>query len=157
MFPTTRNPKDFWAGALYLAAGAGMVLMARDHAMGSAVRMGPGYFPTLLGAVLLLFGFLSMARSFLQAGEPVGRLAWRGMGAVIGGTLLFGLLLVPAGLVPALAALVAVSAAGSRKMRATPGVVLGFALFVAFCALLFVQALGLPMPLLGTWFAGGEG
>src|SRR5512134_3035646 len=93
-----RSQKDFGAGLLYAAFGVAALLMARDYGMGSASRMGPGYFPTTLGALLLLIGMASLARAFFREGKPIGLVAWKGAALVTAGTVLFGLLLRPAGL-----------------------------------------------------------
>ena len=145
-------PKDFWAGALYAGLGGAAILIARDYGWGSSSRMGPGYFPTVLGALLLLIGVVSLVRSFLAEGEPIGAIAWKGIALVTVGTLLFGFLLRPAGLVPALIALILVSAAASVKFRFDWRAVGLMLLLVAFCALVFVKGLGLPVQLLGPWF-----
>jgi hypothetical protein len=147
-----RSPKDFWAGLLYAGFGAAAVLIARDYAMGSSSRMGPAYFPTVLGSLLLLIGLASLVRSFFATGEPIGAIAWKGMFLVTLGTALFGFLLRPAGLVPALAALIVVSAAASIKFRFDWRALAMMGGLIAFCALVFVKALGLPLSLLGTWF-----
>ena len=64
-----RSPKDFWAGLLYAGFGAAAVLIARDYGMGSSSRMGPAYFPTVLGSLLLLIGVASLVRSFFVRGR----------------------------------------------------------------------------------------
>ena len=147
-----RAPKDFWAGLLYAALGGTAMLIARDYGWGASSRMGPGYFPTVLGALLFVIGVASLVRSFLVHGEPVGAIAWKGLALVTTGTVLFGFLLRPAGLVPAVAALILVSAAASVKFRFDVRALALMAALVAFCALVFVKGLGLPVPLIGPWF-----
>ena len=149
-----RSPKDFGAGALYAAVGAAAVWLAQDYGLGSPSRMGAGYFPTLLGGLLVLVGVASLVRSFFTDGEPIGAIAWKGLALVTCATVLFGLLLRPAGLVPALVALILVSAAGSHRFRLEPRALALLVVLVAFCALVFGKGLGLPLPLLGTWFGG---
>jgi hypothetical protein len=146
-----RNPRDFWAGALYLALGLAVVLIGRTYAQGSAARMGPGYLPTVLGAILVLFGIASIARSFVRPGEAIGVIVWRPLALVLGAFILFGLLLERVGLLVALPVLIVVGALASRHTRATPGSVLALVGLVAFCALVFVKGLGVPMPLVGSW------
>jgi len=148
-----RNPKDFWAGLIYLAVGLTAIVLARDFGMGTATKMGPGYFPIVLGGVLVLIGVVSVARSFVRKGEPIGAFALKGMLLVCVGTVLFGALLRGAGLVIALIALVIVSAYGSTKFRFGTALMLAAGLTVA-CVLVFVKGLGIPMSLLGTWFGG---
>jgi hypothetical protein len=147
-----RSQKDFGAGLLYAAFGVAALLMARDYGMGTASRMGPGYFPTALGALLLLIGTASVIRAFFRDGKPIGAVAWKGAALVTAGTVLFGLLLRPAGLVPALVALILVGASASSRFRIEWRAGALMVVLIAFCALVFVKALGLPVPLLGPWF-----
>jgi hypothetical protein len=144
--------KDFWAGVLYIAFGAAAFWIGREYPMGTAGRMGAGYFPTILSIILMLIGLLSVARAFAQEGEAVGAIAWKPLALVVGSTALFGLLLPTAGLVVALIALVLVSAAASQHFRFEPKAAVGLILLVVFCTLVFVKALGVPMPLVGSWF-----
>ena len=66
----TRNPKDFWTGLIYIFFGSSAILIARDYGMGTAIKMGPAYFPTILGGLLVVIGAISVIRSFIAAGGP---------------------------------------------------------------------------------------
>ncbi|MBK1842699.1 tripartite tricarboxylate transporter TctB family protein [Azospirillum sp. YIM B02556] len=154
MAACARNPKDFFAGVIYIAVGLVAVWIGRDYATGTGSRMGPGYFPAVLGWLLAAFGVLSVLRSFVQDGSPIGTVAWKGLALVAGSTVLFGLLLESAGLIPALLALILVSAAASRMFRFEIRAAAGLVALLAFCALVFVKGLGVPMALLGSWFTG---
>jgi len=147
-----RNPKDFWTGIIYLVFGGFAFWIARDYGMGTASRMGPGYFPTVLSSLLMLFGVIAIVRSFIVPGEPIGKFAWKAAVLVLLATLLFGFLIIRGGLIAALLALVLVSASASDKFKFDWKATLGLGLLVAFCSLVFVKGLGVPMPLLGTWF-----
>jgi Tripartite tricarboxylate transporter TctB family len=147
-----RNPKDFWAGAIYVGVGVAAVWIGRNYAFGSGARMGPGYFPTVLGVILALFGAASLVRSLLHPGEPVGAIAWKPLAMITGATVLFGYLLPRAGLIVALLVLVLVSAAASEKFRFDWRATVGLIALIAACTVVFVMALGVPMPVLGTWF-----
>lgn len=149
--PRLRNTKDLWAGVLYLGFGAGAVWLARDYAMGSALRMGPGYFPTVLGALLMLVGLSAVVRAFLAREDRVGALALRPLLIVIGSTFLFALLVRNAGLAVAVPLFALLGATASRKFRLVPSLVLAAGLTV-FCVLVFVKGLGIPLPILGPWF-----
>lgn len=150
-----KNQKDLGAGLLYLAFGAVGFYMARDYGMGQASRMGPGYFPTVLSGLLMVFGAAAIVRSFLSKNpEQVGSFAWKAALLVCGATALFGVLLIPAGLIAALVVLCLVSAAGSKFFRFEWKAVGALVVLVVFCALVFAKGLGVPMPLLGTWFGG---
>jgi hypothetical protein len=148
-----RDPKDFWSGAIFLGVGLGAVVFAREHSMGTATRMGPAYFPTVLGALLALIGLILAVRSLVMAGERIDRPALRMLALVLGANVLFGLLLRQFGLAISLLALVMVS--GCASQRFTWGASLGLAIgLAAFSVLVFVKVLGLPIPLLGTWLGG---
>jgi putative tricarboxylic transport membrane protein len=147
-----RGPKDFWTGVIYVLFGGLAFWIARDYGFGTASRMGPGYFPTILGAILVLIGVTSLVRSFIVPGDPLGKFALKAGVLILVSTVLFGFLVNRAGLVIALLALVLVSAAASEKFRFEWKAVLGLIVLIAFCALVFVMGLGVPMPLIGTWF-----
>jgi hypothetical protein len=104
--------------------------------------------------VLALFGVVSIGRSFIRPGEAIAPLAWRPLVLVLGATVLFGLLLDRLGLLIALPCLLVVSAMASRYSRLDATSVAAMIGLVAFCALVFVKGLGVPMPLLGSWLGG---
>lgn len=147
-----KNERDFWAGLLYIGIGAAALYVARDYSVGSSVRMGPGYFPRILGGLLALLGAAAVVRSLVKPGEPVGAIAWKAAAMICGATVLFGVLLNGAGLIPALLSLILLSATASSKFRWSGRALLAMAALVAFCAAVFVGGLSLPMPLVGTWF-----
>ena len=148
-----RNPKDFWAGVIYTAIGLAAIVIGKDYGMGSATKMGPAYFPTVLGALLALIGAVSVVRSFLRPGGPIGVFAYKGIVLVTVATVLFGLLVRGAGIVIAIFVLVLMSAYASVKFRWGPSIVLAFGLAV-FCVLVFIKGLGIPLSMLGSWFGG---
>ena len=145
------NPKDFWTGVIFVVFGAAGVLLARDYPFGTSLKMGPGYFPTVLGALLASVGLLIIVRALFRAGTAVGAFAYRELVLVLLGTVLFGLLLRGAGLIVAVLLLVGVSAHASRKFHWGTTVALGVGM-AAFCVLVFVKALGMPIAVLGPWF-----
>ena len=149
-----RNPRDLWAGGLYLALGMALLWFGRGLAVGTSARMGPGYLPAVLGCLLVLLGGVSVVRSFVRSGEAIGAIAWKPMALVLGAIALFGMLLERAGLIIALIALIGVSALASRHTRLDATSVAAMIGIVAFCALVFVKGLGVPMPLIGTWLGG---
>jgi len=146
-----RNPKDFWTGVIFMAVGSAAVLLARDYPFGTTFKMGPGYFPAVLGALLALVGLLAVLRGLWRPGSAIGVFAYREMLLILSATFVFGLMLRGAGLVTAVFLLVVVGAAASRYFRWSAAVALGFGMS-AFCALVFVKALGLPLSLFGPWF-----
>ena len=148
-----KNPRDFWTGVIYVTVGTGAVVIARDYGLGTAFRMGPAYFPTVLGGLLVLIGLLSLARAALRSGEPLPPARIKGLLAVTIATLGFGVLVRSAGLVVALPFLVVVSAAASARFRWGPALALAAGLTL-FCAAVFLKGLGVPLPLRGPWLGG---
>ena len=151
MTSRVQSPKDFWTGLIYLVVGAGVIFIARNYSVGTASRMGPGYFPLTLAGLLIIFGVVAVVRSFLVRGEPIAPFAWKPLILVLIGTALFGALVGTLGLVAALLALVLTSAAASEKFRFDWRAALGLVALIAFCSLVFVKGLGVPMPLFGPW------
>jgi len=149
--PITGNPKDFWTGLIYIAFGSAALIIGRDYGMGTAVKMGPAYFPTILSGLLMTIGVISLVRSFIRPGSPVGTLALKGLALVITSTILFGLIVRGAGLIVALPVLVIISSLASTRFRWRYSLALAAGLTV-FCILIFRQGLGVPLPILGSWF-----
>ena len=148
-----RNPKDFFAALIYLSVGLSAIYMAKELPMGTAVKMGPAYFPTVLGGLLSLIGAISLIRSLVSKGEPVPTIAWKPLLLIVAATVVFGLLVRGAGLLVALPLYVMMTAFASVKFRWGPTLALAAGATV-FCALVFVKGLGVPLPLIGRWFGG---
>jgi hypothetical protein len=146
-----RGQKDFGIGAIYLGLGLAGLIIARDYTFGTAGRMGPGYFPTIISGLLILFGLVTLSRGLLREGDRVADINWKGAALVTLSVCAFGFLLEGAGLVIALVALVLISAAASERFRLEVRALLGLVALVAFCVAVFVYGLGLPMPILGDW------
>ena len=148
--PLIRNQKDFLSGLMFIAFGAAFIFIAQDYTFGSARRMGPAFFPIVLASILVLIGLVVAVRGLLVGEEPPRGFTWRGLLLVIISTLLFGALVRGAGLVVATPVLVGISAFGSHlfKWKVTAMLAIGL---TAFCVVVFVYALGLPMPVIGPW------
>jgi putative tricarboxylic transport membrane protein len=141
-----RAPKDFWSGIMFIAFAAVAMLTARGYSLGSAGRMGPGYFPMLLGGALGLVGLILVARSLVIEGETIGRIRLLPLLVIALGVCLFGLTIERLGLLIALIGATAVTAFASRDSR--PLEVAALALVLAmFSVAVFVLALRLPLPL----------
>ena len=139
-----RAPKDFWAGVMFFGFAVVAVLAARGYSLGSAGRMGPGYFPLLLGLVLGGLGALLIGRSLVLDGEPVPRLHVVPLAIIAVAVCLFGLAIEPLGLVVSLAILVVLSAWAGPQFRVVETMALALALIV-FSVGVFVYALGLTL------------
>jgi hypothetical protein len=143
-----RHQKDFWSGVMFLVIGLGFVGFAQDYDMGTAQRMGPGFFPTALGGLLAILG-LVVSIVALRNDEPGGEIERFHFGPlliVLGAVALFGLLLRPAGLVTALLVLIGVSAYASHEFRLREIVPLA-AFLVLLVLAVFVWGLGLVIPI----------
>jgi len=148
-----RNVKDFWTGVIYIAFGSTAIILSRDYGMGTALKMGPAYFPTILSVLLIAIGTISLVRSFLKQGSPFGAFAIRGFVLIISSIILFGFIVRGAGLIIALPILIIISSYGSIRFRWKYSIALAVGLTV-FCILVFLKGLGVPLPILGSWFGG---
>ncbi len=148
-----KNPKDWWTGLLYLFFGGSAMIIAQGYPLGTATKMGPAYFPTVLGGILILIGLISLARSFIQTGAPIEKFALKGLALILLSTVLFGVIVRGAGLAVALPLLVIISSLGSRGMKWLPRFLLALSLTV-FCVLVFLKGLGIPLAVIGPWLGG---
>jgi hypothetical protein len=149
--PIERNAKDFWTGVIYIVVGCAAIFIGRDYGLGTAMKMGPAYFPVILSGLLILIGAISVLRSFFRPGTPIGSVAWKGLLLVTVSTVLFGLLVRGAGMALALPLMIVLSALASNKFRWKYALALAVGVTV-FCVLVFQVGLGVPLPILGSWF-----
>jgi hypothetical protein len=135
---------------MLIVTGAMSVIVARDYAFGTSVRMGPGYFPSVLGGLLVLFG-LYLVASGLRSNEKIeGGWSPRALVVLPLSLAMFGLLMEYAGFVPALMVLIVGSAAAGSEFRLIEALLLAAGLTV-FAVGLFIYGLGLPYPLFASW------
>ena len=139
-----RAPKDFWSGVMFCGFAVVAILAARGYSSGTAGKMGPGYFPLLLGGLLAALGAILTARSLVLSGEPVARFHVVPLAIVAAAVCLFGVMIEPLGLVLSLAVLTLLSAFAGAQFRLLETVGLAAALIV-FSVGVFVYALGLPL------------
>src|SRR5581483_4135578 len=142
-----RSNRDFWAGIMLIAGGAAAVVIARNYAFGTALRMGPGYFPSVLGGLLVLFGLYLLAQGLRSNEKIEGNWSLRALVMLPLSLVLFGLLMEYAGFIPALVVLIVGSAAAGGEFRFLEALLLAAGLTV-FAVALFIYGLGLPYPLL---------
>ncbi len=141
-----RNNKDFWAGLVFAGTGAAAMFIAQHYPFGTTLRMGPGYFPRVLGGILVLFGLYVMVRG-LRINEKIqGNWSVRALIVLPLSMVLFGILMEYFGFLPALVTLVFGSAASSREFKFSEVLLLTLLLTVLSVAL-FIWGLGLPYPL----------
>ena len=142
-----KSPRDFWAGLMFIGFGLFFVLWAlKNYQMGSAVRMGPAYFPTVLGGLLTFLGLMVLVEAFALEGPKVPKITFRPLILISVACVLYGYLMKPLGLVIATAVLVFVSALGGHEFRWKEVTIL-YVLLIVFSVLVFVKGLTLPFPL----------
>ena len=145
--PPFRNVRPLIVGGLFAGSGLAFLVAARQYDSGSALHMGPGYFPTLVAGLLVIVGLLNIAAGFRgEEREGLPRLAWRPLLVVSASVVAFSLLIATAGLVPAIAGLILVSlfAAGRPTWREAVGVVV---VVEVICVVIFHLILGLQVEL----------
>ena len=151
MTPDLSNNRDLIAGLLFIVLGGLAAVLALDYPFGTTMRMGPGYFPTVLGVILLLFGVTVLARG-IRSGEKVkGEWGWKPLVLVTLSIVVFGALLDRAGMIPACVATLFVVAAAGREFRLKEVLVLAVVM-TAFSVAVFLWGLKLPYPLFGSHY-----
>lgn len=139
--------KDFLSGLLFAAFGIWGLALGWDFRVGTASRMGPGYFPQLLSWGVIVIGVILMVRSLLNSRpNPVEGLGWRGFALIITAIVLFGLLAERIGMVLSLPILIGIGGAACLDSRRKE-VAISAVLLTAFAVAVFKYGLELPMPL----------
>jgi len=138
--------RDFWAGLMLIGFGLLALVIARNYALGTTLRMGPGYFPIMLGALLILGGLWVAAKGLRSEERIEGHWSLRALIVLPLSLILFGFLMERAGFIPALAVLIFGSAAASTEFRLIEVLLLTLFLIV-LCVAVFIWGIGLPYPL----------
>jgi len=150
MSPIAIDRPNALCAAIFIGFGAFFMVQSFFLEIGTAFRMGPGYFPLVLSGILIVLGFVVLVQAVRLQGEPVGPIAWRGMAFILPAPVLFGLTVRGLGFVPAVFLTALVACFASRRMR--PGVALILAAgLTLFATLVFSFALGLPFRRFGPW------
>lgn len=159
-----KSQKDFFSGLVFTVVGASFAYGATSYTIGTGARMGPGYFPLMLGIILALIGAIVLFKALVvetPTGDPIGALAWRPLTFIIVGNLLFGVLLggLPSIKLPAMGLIVAiygttvvVSMAGD-KFKLKEALILATVLSI-MSYLAFILLLKLQFPVWPTFIAG---
>jgi hypothetical protein len=145
--------KDYYGGGLMLLLGLGAIWQGFDYQIGTLSRMGPGYFPVAIGAILALMGILIMAGAISQSANGAEHDVktshppeWRGWSCIIAANIAFVVLGRYGGLLPATFAVVFISALGDRQNSLKNACLLAIAMVVV-CLIVFAWALQLQFPL----------
>ena len=141
-----RENQNLWSGVMLIAIGVTALVIALNYPFGTSLRMGPGYFPTVLGWILTLFGLWFVAKSFRGTDKIEPGWSLRALVVVPLSLVLFGILMSYAGFVPALAVLIFGSALASSEFNLLEVSLLTVGLTIG-CIAVFIWGLGLPYPL----------
>ena len=155
---TLRNAKDFWSGVLFAAVGLFFIVTVQELRLGTAARMGPAYFPTILGGLLTLLGLLLVVRGFLSRislttadAHCVEPFHWRILTLILGSVLVFSFLLNTCGVLLAVGAMIFISACAEKKVhwkeKLAVVVVLDAIVWVTF-----VYGIGMQIPVWPSFF-----
>ena len=147
-----RSPKDFWSGLVFIAIAVAFMALATRYRFGTAEKMGPGFFPIMVGILQAGLGAILLGRSFVLDGPSVERGRLPPLAITVVAVVLFGLALDWLGLAAAIAALVIVGAYADRSARLVESIALAVAL-VFFSVVMFVWILGLPLRVWPDWWA----
>lgn len=161
---TIKSQRDFGAGLMFTVVGGAFAYGATTYQVGDAARMGPGYFPLMLGVILALMGLAVLVKSFVSGspdGDKIGSIAWRPLGFVLLANVAFGVLLIglPSiglpgmGMVVAIFGLTIIASLAGDDFRLKEVLILS-AILSAGSYVAFVWALKLQFPVWPTFITG---
>ena len=159
-----KSRKDFASGLMFIAVGGGFAIGATNYTVGDAARMGPGYFPLLLGCALAFMGAIVLLTSLASKetdGGYIGKIAWKPLLYIVGGNLVFGILLggvptlgIPAmGLIAAIFAVVIISSMAGHSFVFKGALMLAVVLAIG-SYLTFVLGLSLQFQVWPSFITG---
>lgn len=146
--------KDLLAGAVFTGLGLAFAITSTTYEIGTPLRMGPGFFPLVLGGLLVVLGVSIAVTGFTAAnGEEIGSVPWRSLALLLAAIFFFGFTVRDLGLVPALFVTVLLAGLAGRSPRLVPAVVIAASLTVV-SVVVFVYLLQLRLTLIGPWLGG---
>ena len=146
--------KDLAAGAIFVGFGLAFAITSSTYEIGTALRMGPGYFPLILGSLLVVLGILIAIKGFVAAdSDDIGPVPWKALVLLVAALIFFGFTVRGLGIVPALLVTVFLSAMAGHRARVIPAAVIAVSL-TALSVLIFVIVLQLRLPYFGPWLQG---
>jgi len=137
-------------GAFFVATGLFFGIQCLGLEIGTAFRMGPGYFPLVLSGLLVLLGIVVVVQAFRSAGEPLGAIAWRGLLLILAAPVIFGMTVRGLGFVLAIFLATLVASFASSRMTVVMALILSL-LVTLFAVAVFSYGLGLPFVRFGPW------
>ncbi|UDF37694.1 UNVERIFIED_ORG: tripartite tricarboxylate transporter TctB family protein [Shinella sp. XGS7] len=148
-----KSQRDFWSGLMFLVVGLGFAWGATEYNFGNSARPGPGYFPFGLGILLAVLGGVVLFKALTiesEDGDPIGAIAWRPLGIIVGAIVVFGWALPHLGMVIALPLLVVLSALAGDEFKLHEALLTAAVLTVGSWVI-FVWGLNLVIPLWPTF------
>ena len=145
-----RNPKDFGSGCLFAGFGLAAVIIGSSYPVGTAARMGPGYFPRALGLILIVMGAVLILKSLRAAGSAITITTLKPVFIVLGSVVVFGFTVIPLGLVLATILLIVLASTASHEFRWKEALVASVVL-AAFVVAAFGYGLNLQLPILPSF------
>lgn len=146
-----RSPKDFWSGVLFLSFGLAAIFFARDYPVGTAARMGPGYFPRGLGILMLVLGAILALRSLRMSGNKIEFGSFKPLLIVLGSVIVFALIAPKLGLIVSTILLILISSTADKEYRWKESMIAALVLAV-FTIAAFSWGLKLQLPVWPTFF-----
>ena len=140
------HPKDFYAGLMFFLFGLAALVIAFEYPLGTAARMGPGYFPRVLGGIMMVLGLILAGRSFALTGERITPFAWKAIALVLGGIGVFGAIVIQTGLVIATTALILITGLASKEFNLKESLI-SSAVLSTVAVLMFIVGLKLQFPI----------
>ena len=145
-----RSPKDFWAGVLFISLGTAAIVIGSNYNLGTAARMGPGYFPRILGILLIVLGTIIALRGMHIDGPAIPAWKWRPLLVVLGSVVLFGAIVQTMGILISTVILIVSASAASHEFRPKEALMIGIGLAVVSVGV-FVVGLKLVLPIWPTF------
>jgi hypothetical protein len=142
-----RDQKNFWSGVMFIAFGLFFAGWAQHYDMGTAARMGPAFFPTMLGGIMFLLGVIILIEGLAveHADGKIEPFNFKALVLILGSVIAFGLLLRPAGLIVSLFVLIGVSAFGSHEFKLRDIILLSIGLSLLVYGV-FIYGLNMTIP-----------
>ncbi len=143
-----RNHRDLWAGVMFFAMGVIFMALSQQYQIGTAAKMGPGFFPAALGGILAVLGAIIFIGAFSRSNQKlrIEAVGWREIIMILGSVALFGFLLPTMGVVVALVVMIFVSALAGHDFRLRDTLI-SIVVLAVFSYVAFVKGLELQFPL----------
>jgi hypothetical protein len=136
--------------AFFIGLGLFFAYQSVGIDLGTAFRMGPGYFPLILALILVVLGVVVLIDAIRVESEPIGHIAWRGIFFILPAPIFFGLTVRGLGFVPSIFLTGLIAGFASQKMKPSVALLLAAGLTL-FAVIVFSYALGLPFRRFGPW------